>query len=564
MTLARRSNRSRALPERLIGGVVAVILLAACGNDEAGSNAEKQANTRSENGESGLADAGKPVRGGRLVYGLEAESTGGWCLPEAQPQISGIMVRRAMYDTLLASNEKNETVPMLAKSITPNADFTEFTFVIREGVKFHDGSKLDATVVKNNMEAWQGKYPTRHPTEALFGFLDMDTATVTGPMTVVVTTRVPWVAFPRVWTQVGIMAQAQLDDTETCNTKLIGTGPFKLASWDMDRELVAQRNPDYWQIAPDGKPYPYLDAIAFRPISDAAQRINALEAGEINAMMTAEPTDIAGPLTDLREDGAINMLVSEDHAEVDMMMLNNGKPPFDDIRMRKAVAMGLDRETFNELTNDGFPTIADQPFPPGDPGYVEDPGFPDFDAVGSKALVMEYIADGGEPAFTFVVRSDSKVTARAEVIQNQLSKVGITVRIQSVDEAGMINELIGGSYQAVLFRYFSGGEPDEHYLLWTGGTDNPINFNRLRSDVIDNAFAKGRGEPDADKRRALYEDISRDFGSNVWDVWLNYTPWAVALSSDVHGINAVEFPDGDPPATDVGRGHPLYGLWVES
>jgi peptide/nickel transport system substrate-binding protein len=545
----------------LVGSLAVLMLLAgACGGDEA----KDRPDPRSEKGESGLAGGETPVRGGRLVYGLEAETPGGWCLPEAQPAISGIMVRTAIYDTLTVDNEKDEVVPSLAKSLTPNDTFDEWTFVIRGGVTFHDGTALDADVVKDNIEAWRGKFPTRHPTQSLFGLADIDTVEVTGPMTVVVTTKVPWLAFPRVWTQIGIMAQAQLEDEETCESKLIGTGPFELARWVENEELLAQRNPDYWQIAPDGKPYPYLDAIAFRPIPDAAQRINALEAGEINAMMTAEPTDIAGPLTDLRERGVINLLASEEHAEVDLILLNNGKAPFDDLRMRKALATGLDRETLNELTNDGFPTVADQPFPPGDPGYVEDPGFPDFDPEAAKALVQEYVADGGDPSFTLALRPDLKVGNRGVVIQNQLSEVGIKVRLQSVDEATMINQLIGGTYDATLFRYFAGGEPDEHYLLWYGKVTNPINFNKIKSPVIDQAFEEGRSEPDPAKRSAIYERISRDFATNVWNIWLNYTPWAVALSSDAHGVYAVQLPDGNgTPAVRLSRGHPLHGLWIE-
>ena len=540
---------------------VTALLAAACGG---GDEAKEKPSARSEKGESGLASAGSPVRGGRLVYGLEAESPGGFCLPESKNAISGLMVRLAIYDTLVVDNHKGERVPSLAKSVTPNETYDEWTFVIREGVRFHDGSPLDAEVVKNNMEAWRGKYPTRHPTSSLFGLADMETVKVTGPMTVVVTTKVPWVAFPRAWTNIGIMAQAQLDDTETCETNLIGSGPFKLARWVKDRELLAQRNPDYWQIAPDGKPYPYLDAIAFRPIPQAATRINAIEAGEINAMMTAEPNDIAGPLTELRENGDINMLVSEEHAEVDYMMLNNAEPPFDDVKMRKAVAMGLDRETFNDRTNAGFPTIADQPFPPGDPGYLEDPGFPDFDPSAAKALVDAYRADGGDPSFTLIVRPDLQVAARGEEIQRQLAEVGITVRLQSEAEAAMIDQLIGGTYQATLFHYLSGGEPDEHFLLWYSRISNPINFNRIKSPVIDEAFEEGRGEPDPVKRRAIYERISRDFAENVWNIWLNYTPWAVALSSNVHGVYAVEYPDGHgTPSVNISRGHPLHGLWIE-
>jgi peptide/nickel transport system substrate-binding protein len=360
-----------------------------------------------------------------------------------------------------------------------------------------------------------------------------------------------------------MMAQAQLDDTETCNTKMIGSGPFKLAKWVQDQELLAQRNPDYWQIAPDGEPYPYLDAIAFRPIHDSAQRINALEAGEIDAMMTSEPTDIVGPLTELRDQGAINMLVSEEHAEVNVVMMNSSKPPFDDLNMRKAIAMGLDREAYNELTNRGFPTIADQPFPPGDPGYMEDVGFPDFDPAAAKALVDEYKASGGDPSFTITALSDPSVSARAEVIQNQLAKVGITVRLQSEVETAIIDQLIGGGYQAMLARYFPGGEPDEHYPLWSNKEGNPVNFNKIDSDVIEKALQDGRVEPDPEERQKIYERISRDFATQVWNVWLNYTPWAVALSSNVHGIYAFDYPDGNgTPSIALSRGHSVQGMWI--
>src|SRR5687767_10398973 len=151
MVLPAGSTRSRVFHKQLIGGVMAVILLAACGEDtDSGSGANRD-RTQAEEGESGLTDAGTPVRGGRLVYALEAESSGGYCLPEAQLALSGQMVRWAIYDTLTVLNEEGEAVPSLAESITPNDTFDTWTIEVREGVTFHDGSELDATVVKNNI-----------------------------------------------------------------------------------------------------------------------------------------------------------------------------------------------------------------------------------------------------------------------------------------------------------------------------------------------------------------------------------------------------------------------------
>ncbi len=137
----RRTGRILALLLSL------VMLLAACGGgkSDSGGNAAEE-------------DAGDPVRGGAVTYGIEAETGDGWCLQEAQLAISGILVARSIYDTLTAPNADGDYVPYLAKSVEPNDDYTSWTITLREGVKFHDGSDLTAEVVKNNLDAYRGQY----------------------------------------------------------------------------------------------------------------------------------------------------------------------------------------------------------------------------------------------------------------------------------------------------------------------------------------------------------------------------------------------------------------------
>ena len=96
--------------------------------------------------------AAAPKPGGEITYGLEAESGGGFCLPDARLAISGIEVVAAVYDTLVVPNTKDVMVPYLAKSVSHDAAYTTWTIVLRDGIKFHDGSPLDATVVVNNID----------------------------------------------------------------------------------------------------------------------------------------------------------------------------------------------------------------------------------------------------------------------------------------------------------------------------------------------------------------------------------------------------------------------------
>jgi peptide/nickel transport system substrate-binding protein len=255
------------------------LLAAACGGTTAddgadnGDNREnggalESAELTAEDGESGLDEAGEPVRGDTLTYGQEADTNGGFCLSEAQLAISGMMVVRAIYDTLTVPNAEGEFVPYLAKSVEPNDDFTEWDITVREGIQFHDGSDLDAEVVKNNIDAYRGEYEGRSSLLFAFVLQNITETEVVDDLTTRVTMEVPWPAFPAYLfstSRLGIMAQSQLDDAETCAQNPVGTGPFRFVNWDPNEIFQAERNEDYWQIAPDGEPYPYVDASSSCP-----------------------------------------------------------------------------------------------------------------------------------------------------------------------------------------------------------------------------------------------------------------------------------------------------------
>jgi peptide/nickel transport system substrate-binding protein len=238
--------------------VTLVMVAAACGGDDDGEGA---GGTDSPDVEAPEEPEGEPTPGGRVSYALEAETSGGYCLAEAQLAISGIQVARTLYDTLTTPNADGEYVPFLAQSVEANDDFTEYTITLREGIQFHDGTDLNAEVVANNLDAYRGTYvdaegverPERHGdgvrNSLLFSIVLelVENVEDTDDMTVVVALSEPWPAFPAFLFssgRMGMMAQAQLD-SDSCNTEMIGTGPFELQSWQVDQSLVATRNENY-------------------------------------------------------------------------------------------------------------------------------------------------------------------------------------------------------------------------------------------------------------------------------------------------------------------------------
>ncbi len=515
--------------------------------------------------ESGLPDT-EPVRGGQVVYGLEAESAGGWCLPEAQLAISGLQVVRSLYDHLVVPDGDGGYSPSLARTVTADETATTWTITLRPDVTFHDGTTLDATVVKNNLDAFRGEYEGRSSLLLAFVFRNVDEVTVVNELTVRVTTKVPWVAFPAALYssgRVGITAQAQLDaDPEECQTEPIGTGPFEFVSWSPGDNLKVRRNPAYWQIAPDGEPYPYLDAIEFRPVPNNDERMAALQQGELNMMHTSTMSDMAENLTELRDEGAINLLVSEEQTETAYLMFNTSREPLDDVEVRRAVAHAVDRRTANDRNNKGFGTIADGPFAPGVLGYLDDPGHPDFDPDAARDAVAAMEEAGQRTELDLMTTTGPAAVRQAGIVKRMLEDVGFTINLVVVAESELVSEVIAGNFDITAFRNQPGEDPDANYNWWYGES-NPINFGRFNDAEINEHLDTGRSATDPDERREAYEAINRRFSEQVYNVYLWYSTWAVAEADNVHGILGPPLPDrDDEPTGRIVTGHPVHGIWI--
>jgi peptide/nickel transport system substrate-binding protein len=554
------------IPKRsvLVAAVASLALLAAACGGSSDSSSEGSSGDGTSNESGGTSGSDTPTVGGEVSYGLEAETSGGWCLAEAQLAISGIQVARAIYDTLTVPDSKGDYSGSLAESLTPNADFTQWTVKLRPGITFHDGTPLDAQVVKNNLDAYRGTYPARSPLLFRFVFSNIADTAVVDPSTVLITTATPWPSLPAALFgsgRIGIMGQKQLDSA-ACDTELIGTGPFKLQDWKVNDRLETVKNPNYWQKDANGTQLPYLDKLTFRPYPDAGARVNALKSGEVNMLHTSGAEQIQ-ELRDDRDNGDVNLVESSDFAEVSYGMLNTSKPPFDNKNARLAAAYALDRDAYNKVINLDMFEMASGPFGKGEIGYLEDAGYPEYDLAKAKEYAAKYQQETGLPLeFTLVSTSDPGVVKAAQFIQEQAQKAGAKVNLRQVDQASLINTALGGDWQALSWRNHPGGNPDGQYNWWKTGS--PVNFGKFSDPKIDQLLDQGRAEPDKEKATATYEDINRQFGSEVYNIWLNWTQWDIASDPTVSGVFGPNNPDGSEPFPGLATGHPVLGLNVQN
>lgn len=533
-----------------------VLLVGACSGGDSDSGP-----TASETTE----ESGTPTPGGAVVYGVESDTGGGFCLPSGQLAISGVMVAQSIYDPLTWPNAEGEYVPYLAESVTPNADFTEWTITLRSGITFTDGTPLDAEAVKLNLDSYRGKNP--NISSLLFSLVltPVTDVTVSDPLTVVVTMSSPWTAFPAYlfsFGRMGMMAPAQLTDNETCPSTLIGTGPFMLdGSWTPGTPVELVKNPGYWRKDADGVQLPYLDAITFVGVVESGQRITQLEAGQLDIMHTHFQPDL-DQLQGKADSGEIKLLIGTQGREIRYYMLNAGRAPFDDPKARLAFALALDREEINQLRNLGRATIANGPFDKGVPGYVADPGFPAHDLERATKLADEVkAANGGEFRAELVILPDSENRNEAELLKQQLEKAGITADIRMVDQTAEISTAISGDYDVLLWRNHAGEDPDTQYVWWHTG--ELTNFGKIADPEIDRLLEAGRAASDPAERAAAYEGVTRAFAKNIWNVWAWYVDWGIATRPDVHGIVGPPLPDGSEPFPILAGLHPTAGIWVD-
>lgn len=482
---------------------------------------------------------GKPRRGGLLTIGTEAEDTG-FDPTKSTWDSTGDLYSRCLYDSLTAIAKDGSVQPYLAQSVTPSNDYMTWTIKLRPGISFHNGTPLNAAAVASNMHA-QLSSPLAGP--ALFGVKNVS---VTDPMTVVVTTNGPWVAFDLYLTSsLGTMLEPNSLKTGSANLHPIGTGPFVFKEWVPGDHLTVVQNTKYWRTG-----LPYLDSVTFRPIIEPESRTNSLKAGQIDLFHSSDPINIHDfegtdfvTYTDLRE------TIPGGEPDQIFLLLNTAVPPLDDQRIRDAMAYSIDTAGIRKTIGFGIDPATTSPFDPGTDLYVPT-GYPTApDLAKARQLVSEYKAAKGDFSIELGTTNVGRNLQLMELIQAELGVVGIKTTITSLQQSAYITNAVYGKFQAYLWRQFANVTPDGNYVFWVSAASAPVgspalNFARYKDSLIDEALAKGRTIADLAQRDKVYQEIGIRFGAIKPYLWLSRCVWCAVAKPTVGGLLTPTLPNG--------------------
>lgn len=436
--------------------------------------------------------------GGDIRVGLDGEP------PTLDPAANSLTlangsVYNAVFETLMTVPVGGTLQPLLLQSLTESADRLSWMLVVRDGVKFQDGTPFDAAAVKFNLDRQQAS-PYNGPSINLITNTD-----VVDPKTVKVTLKQPWTGFPAALsTVVGIMASpASLADTTKAARNPVGTGPFQFTEWVSGDHISVKKFDGYW-----GAQGALVDSIVFKFVPDETARYTALKAGDLDAIATTTVT------TSKQAASEGYPVISAPPSGYGLLLLNTTKAPLDDIRVRQALNIGWDRDAIAKAFNgDDTAHAGFGPYPPGNKWYVAPTTVPSYDAAKAKALIKEY---GKAVKIKLLIPSGNQTTIDSlnSMAQNWNDE-GMNVTVEQVpDLTTYVTTVISGNYQMAGWINGLSIDPDGSYFnqFHTGGSGN---FEHYSSPALDALLDQGRISTDEAQRMNVYGQAQQILRNDV-------------------------------------------------
>ena len=452
----------------------------------------------------------------RLVIGQVLEP------PHLDPTAgTAAAIREVLYANVLEGltviNEKSEVKPLLAESWTVSPDGKTYTFKLRQNVKFHDGAAFTSADVKFSFE----RAAAGDSTNALKGlvFSGLEGVDTPDPATAVVKLKEPnyLLLYFLGWADSSIFSEKTAGETKT---KPVGTGPFKFVRWNKGDRIDIERNDAYWGEKAK------LKTVVFRYIADPAAQIAALLSGDVDAFPNFGAPEA---LTQIKNDPRFVVKQGATEGET-ILAMNNGKKPFDDVRVRRAVAHAVDRKAVADGVYAGQvqPTPIGSHFSPIHPAYVDLTGQYKHDPAKAKELLKEA---GYPDGFSATLKLPPPQYARrgGEIIAQQLGAVGIKVAIEPVQ------------FPQWLETVFRTKEYDLTIISHTEPLDidiysRPTYYFNFKNDAFNRLIDEVKKTADEKERYKIWGEAQRILADQSVNAFLFQLPKIGIWNKDVAGL----------------------------
>ncbi len=466
---------------------------------------------------------GPPKAGGTLTIAIQAD--GRSLDPHKVTDAGSMRLIENMYSTLMRYGaEYGEVEPGLAETVDISEDGLRYTFTLREGIRFHSGREMTAEDVRYSIDRIRDSQVRADHFAPVESIEVVDTRTVRFNLSRPAAPLLVHLAYPMNAIVDREVVEAHGGSLDAADA---GSGPFKLIEWRKDRHLKLARHEQYHI---PGRPY--LDAVTFRPIPDETARTTALRMREVDIVLDLPAKDVS------IVEGIGHVVVERVPGTFwEYIGLNTQRKPFDDPRVRRAVAHAIDREALNRMIKFGRATVLDGGhIPPNHWAHARDlHPYPQRDVEKARALLAEAgVAEGFKTVLKVGASFQYQVDA-AQVVKQQLADVGIEVELQPL-ESGLFFDALGqGDFDMTLVGWVGFVDPDEwcYNLFHSAGR---FNQQQYANAELDRLLERGRRIRDREQRKQLYAEAQRIIATEAPVVSLYVNEQSAARLSDVRGF----------------------------
>lgn len=445
---------------------------------------------------------GKPRVGGVLKFGIVKDI--GTPIPFVAYTSISQYVKDNVFEPLAMFDQKGDIHPWLAESWTNNANATEWTFKIRRGVKFHDGKELTANDVvwsaKHIMDPKNGAAGQGQLSSNVRDVVALDNYTVRfiapGPRGLL----------PEMLADTQVLHIAPKESLAPGQHKMVGdrpppgTGPFKFKAWIPGQEFEVVRNDDYWGGAP------YLDGVRFRVIIQSTSRAAAVQAGDLDITERLGPSFVqrikSGQLKGFQ-------FVSIGMAGIKQLVLNTQLAPTSDVRVRKAIALSLDKDAIMKEATFGF-GIPMLTWAPAGTDWESRKSFQWKRNIEEAKRLLKEAGYSGKPIT--LGSTQGQDDPWAEAVVRQAGEAGINLVIQNLAGADLIQKTVAGELNVSVYGAGGVGEPlvaNEQYVSCNGGKPGVGNVSRICTPEYENLIRQYMEEPNRAKRLAIWNKLAQ-------------------------------------------------------